>query len=112
MFLSHEELITQLCQHILFLQTTAQEIMFKILFLLCLQLGQMGQETKGWWLIQQEACSSVPQQAQTSESPSAESKVCSTVSQQSTCIYLSVPVFKSSESRTALSEPESSRVRT
>lgn len=47
MFLSHEELITQLCQHILFLQTTAQEIKFKILFLLCLQLGQMGQETKG-----------------------------------------------------------------
>lgn len=46
MFLSHEELITQLCQHFLFLQTTAQKTMFKILFQLGLQLGQMGQETK------------------------------------------------------------------
>lgn len=47
MFLSHEELITLLGQHILFLQTTAQEVMFKVLFRFGLQVGQMGQEAEG-----------------------------------------------------------------
>lgn len=107
MFLSHEELISQLCQHILFLQTTAWEIMFKILFQLGPQLGQMGQETKGWY-SRRPAALHLSMRAHNWSVFRSACGVQHTAPQQTTCIR---DVLKGSESRTALSDPESSRLR-
>lgn len=110
MFLSHEELITQLCQHILFLQTTAQEVMCKIHVSVGSATRADGAGSRG---PVADAAGGLQLCASTGTHRQMTFCGICTAQHSVTAKHLQFSTrssfFKSCKSRTALSEPESSR---